>query len=129
MLTIIVGIGIIIDAVFLFVVLIYIKVGPLGINIFEAPYGIPIMVSIAFFLAVGVALTVSGTHALRRFRAVMQAAVRQLMAKGHIDIFMLSETLGMTEKQVAVLIEKAVVDGYFPGEIEIKRPAGDKHLI
>ncbi len=128
MLMIIVGVGIIIDAVFLFV-LIYIKAVPLGINIFAAPGGILIGACIAFFLAIGIALTVSGIRALRRFRTVMQAAVRQLMSKGHVDIFMLSETLGMTEKQVAVLIEKAVVDGYFPGEIEIKRPAGDKHLI
>ncbi len=128
MLMIIVGIGIIIDAVFLFV-LIYIKAEPLGINIFATPRGILIVACIAFFLAIGIALTVTGVRAQRRFRSAVQAAVRQLMAKGHINILELSETLGMSEKQAAVLIEKAVVDGYFPGEVEIKRPAGDKHLI
>jgi hypothetical protein len=128
MLMVIVGIGIIIDAVFLFV-LIYIKAAPLGINILAAPRGILIVACIAFFLATGIALTVTGVRAMRRFRSAIQAAVRQLISKGHINILELSETLGMSEKQAAVLIEKAVVDGYFPGEIEIKRPAGDKHLI
>jgi hypothetical protein len=128
MLMVIVGIGIIIDAVFLFV-LIYIKAAPLGVNLFATSHGILIIACIAFFLAIGIALTISGIHALRRFRTVMQAAVRQLIGKGHVNILELSETLSLSEKQVAVLIEKAVVDGYFPGEIEIKRPAGDKHLI
>jgi hypothetical protein len=127
-LMIIVGIGIVIDAVFLFV-LIYIKAEPLRINIFATSRGILIVACIAFFLAIGIALTVSGIQALRRFRSVVQAAVRQLIAKRHIDILEISETLGMSEKQAAVLIEKAVMDGYFPGEVEIKRPAGDKHLI
>lgn len=125
---IIVGLGIMIDAVFLFV-LIYIKAEPLGLSIFATPRGILIVACLAFFLAVGIALTVTGVRALRRLRSAIQAAVRQLTAQRYIDILELSETLGMSEKQAAVLIEKAVVDGYFPGEIEIKRPAGDKHVI
>jgi hypothetical protein len=115
----VVGLGIILDSIFL-LLLVYIRSDILSTNVFSTQRGIIILGSIAFFFVLGFILTFSGLRAMRRFRAILRSSIRMLLDKRYIDIRELSRTYRIGEMQIMQNVEKAKRDGYLPLDVEIK---------
>ena len=119
----VVGLGIILDSIFL-LLLVYIRSDILSTNIFSSQRGIIILGSIAFFFVLGFILTFSGLRSMRRFRAILRSSIKMLLDKRYIDIRELSRTFRVGEMQVMQNVEKAKRDGYLPLDVEIKFAGG-----
>jgi hypothetical protein len=119
----VVGLGIILDAIFL-LLLVYINSRVLAVNVFSTGRILIVLGSIAFFFVLGLILTFSGLRMMRRFRAVLRSSIRVLLEKGHVDVKEISRRAGCGEMQVVQNLEKAKRDGYLPLDIEIRFPSG-----
>ncbi len=123
MVMMIVGVGIILDAVFL-LAMVFVQAHILSKGVLSLPRDIVILGSVAFFFVLGVVLTLSGWKSVRRFRAVLQASIVMLLEKQYIDIQLLAKGFGLTEEQVLRNVEKAKIDGYLPQNVVIRHASG-----
>ncbi len=117
----IVGLGIILDAIFLSV-LVYIRSDVLRVNVFGDQRGFVIIGGIAFFFVLGGILTISGLRGIRRYKSVLREAISMLIEKRLIDVPGLSRSLHLSAAEVMQDIEKAKMDGYLPAGVEIRQP-------
>ena len=123
MVMMIVGVGIVLDAVFL-LAMVFVQAHILSKGVLSLPRDIITLGSITFFFVLGVVLTLSGWKSVRRFRAVLQASIAMLLERQYIDIQLLAEACRMKEDQILQNVEKAKIDGYLPPNIEIRHAGG-----
>ncbi len=123
MVMMIVGVGIILDAVFL-LAMVFVQAHILSKGVLTLPRDFIILGSITFFFILGVVLTLSGWKSVRRFRALLQASIVMLLDRQYIDIQLLAKAFGLSAEQILRNVEKAKIDGYLPANVDIRHAGG-----
>jgi hypothetical protein len=120
MVMLVVGIGIILNVVFL-VIRIFIQNVALRNPLFYFwNKGFQVIGSVSLLLILGILLTYFGARSVRRFRIIVRNSVRMLNEKNYIDIKELCEKLKMSEIQIRKYIRKAKTNCDLPFGTDIK---------
>jgi hypothetical protein len=120
MVMLVVGIGIILNVVFL-VIRIFINNVACRLPLFYfGDKGFQIIGSVSLFLILGILLTYFGMRSVRRFRIIVRNSVRMLNERNYIDIKELCGKLNMSEIQIRKYIRKAKTNCDLPFRTDIK---------
>jgi hypothetical protein len=120
MVMLVVGIGIILNALFL-VIRIFIQNVALRHPLFYVGNkGFQVIGSVSLFLILGILLTYFGARSVRRFRMIVRNSVRMLNERNYIDIKKLCGKLKMSEIQIRKCIRKATTNYDLPFRTDIK---------
>jgi hypothetical protein len=120
MVMLVVGIGIILNVVFL-VIRIFIQNVALRNPLFYFwNKGFLVIGSVSLFLILGILLTYFGARSVRRYRMIVRNSVRILNERNYIDIKELCGKLKMNEIQIKKYIREATTNYDLPFRADIK---------
>lgn len=119
MVMLVVGIGIILNVVFLVIQILTVDVAS-RLPLFYFGEGFLVIGSASLLLILGILLTYFGARSVWRFRIIVRNSVRMLNEKNYVDIKELCGKLNMSEIQIRKYIRKAKTSCDLPFKTDIK---------
>jgi membrane protein implicated in regulation of membrane protease activity len=120
MVMLVVGIGIILNVVFLVIRILTVDVAQRLPLFYFWNKGFQVIGSLSLFLILGILLTYFGARSVRRFRMIVRNSVRMLNERNYIDIKELCGKLKMSEIQIRKYIRKAKTNCDLPFKTDLK---------
>lgn len=120
MVMLVVGIGIILNVVFLVIRIFIQNVALRNPLLYFWNKGFQVIGSLSLFLILGILLTYFGARSVRRYRMTVRNSVRILNERNYIDIKELCGKLKMSEIQIRKYIRKAKTNCDLPLITDIK---------